>query len=44
MDNWRRNTPRDVGYQRTDMSLFGFADGLRDRFRFYMDRFDVQTA
>lgn len=42
MEAWRRNTPRDAGYPRTDMAAFGFdTDALRERFRFYADRFGV---
>ena len=45
MAAWRRDTPRPTAYQRTDMAEFGFsADGLRERFRFYADRFDVPQA
>lgn len=43
MEAWRRNTPRNESYQRTDMAEFGLdAAGLRQRFRFYSDRFNVQ--
>lgn len=42
MEAWRRNTPRDTGYRRTDMAEFGFEAGaLRERFRFYSERFGV---
>lgn len=42
---WRKNTPRDAGYERTDMALFGFdADRLRQRFSFYSSRFDVASS
>ncbi len=42
MEVWRRCTPRDAGYRRTDMARFGLdADALRQRFQFYLDRFDV---
>jgi len=45
MQAWRDNTPRDTGYERTDMKLFGFeAHRLRERFRFYAERFDVATV
>ena len=45
MEAWRRNTPRDEGYQRTPMAQFGLnAAKLRQRFRFYSDRFDVPLA
>ncbi len=40
MEEWRRTTPRDAGYERTDMDAFGLdPDGLRRRFAFYSDRF-----
>lgn len=43
MEAWRRSTPRNERYERTDMAEFGLdAAGLRERFRFYSDRFDVQ--
>lgn len=43
MQAWRINTPRDAGYARTDMAEFGFdAQALRERFRFYADRFGGQ--
>jgi len=43
MEAWRRSTPRNDSYERTDMAEFGLdAAGLRQRFRFYSDRFDVQ--
>ncbi|MDE2596751.1 MAG: sulfotransferase [Sphingomonadales bacterium] len=42
MEAWRRNTPRDAGYQRTPMAEFGLdADVLRDRLRFYAERYGV---
>jgi len=42
---WRKNTPRDAGYERTDMALFGFdADSLRQRFGFYSSRFGVANS
>jgi hypothetical protein len=45
MQTWRQNTPRDAGYQRTDMALFGLnAAELHERFRFYSDRFHVPLA
>lgn len=45
MEAWRRTTPRDQGYARTDMAAFGFEpEVLRERFRFYADRFLVPTA
>lgn len=45
MAAWRRDTPRDAGYPRTDMRQFGFdTDTLRQRFRFYSERFDVLEA
>lgn len=41
MEAWRRGKPRqEQGYARTDPGAFGFdADTLRERFRFYTDRF-----
>jgi hypothetical protein len=43
MEAWRRSTPRNECYQRTDMADFGLDVAvLRQRFRFYSDRFDVQ--
>jgi hypothetical protein len=45
MEAWRRNTPREAGYQRTDMAQFGLNAGeLRKRFHFYSDRFSVPLA
>lgn len=45
MRDWRKNTPRDSGYERTDMALFGFdADSLRQRFSFYSSRFNVASS
>ncbi|WP_052505950.1 sulfotransferase [Novosphingobium sp. P6W] len=42
MEAWRCNTPRDAGYQRTDMAEFGFEAGaLRERFQFYSERFGI---
>jgi hypothetical protein len=43
MEAWRRSTPRNESYERTDMAEFGLdATALRQRFRFYSDRFHVQ--
>lgn len=40
MQEWRRSTPRDEGYERTDMAEFGLdSASLRARFAFYADRF-----
>lgn len=45
MEHWRRTTPRDTGYQRTDMTLFGLdPDALRRQFAFYSERFAVPVA
>lgn len=45
MEAWRHNTPRDTGYKRTDMALFGLnAATLQDGFRFYSDRFGLARA
>lgn len=39
MEHWRANKPREA-YERTDMAEFGLdAAQLRDRFRFYSDRY-----
>lgn len=41
MEAWRRSTPRNEGYERTDPAEFGLDLGaLRERFAFYSDRFD----
>jgi hypothetical protein len=46
MQAWRRNTPRDKhGDHRYDPAAFGLdVAQLRERFRFYSERFDVATA
>ena len=46
MQAWRRDTPRDQhGEHRYDAADFGIdLDQLRERFRFYTDRFDVAVA
>lgn len=42
MEHWRQTTPRDAGYQRSDMAIFGLdPEGLRQQFAFYSDRFGV---
>lgn len=44
MEAWRRNMPRET-YQRSDPADFGIdLDMLRERFRFYTDRFGVAAA
>ncbi len=44
MQAWRRDNHRETGYRRTELAEFGL-DGtaLRERFRFYSERFDVLT-
>lgn len=45
MEAWRRNTPRDTGYERTPMEVFGLdGDRLHERFRFYSERFPPQPG
>lgn len=46
MEAWRAEKPRDAQtYERSDMSLFGFnRDALRERFRFYSERFTQPAA
>jgi hypothetical protein len=45
MQAWRNSTPRDAGYQRTDMAAFGFdPQTLHDQFAFYSNRFNVPRA
>jgi len=45
MRAWRQNTPRDAGYERTDMAAFGLETAaLHEQFAFYADRFDVPRA
>jgi hypothetical protein len=45
MEAWRRSTPRDSGYERTDMTAFGFDPArLHSQFAFYSDRFNVPRA
>ena len=46
MQAWRRRKPREAQtYARTDPSLFGLdIAALRERFRFYTERFGVQAA
>lgn len=46
MQHWRESKPvSEQGYERTDMALFGLsAEDLRERFRFYTDRFNVPVA
>lgn len=46
MQAWRAEKPRSAqAYDRTDMAEFGFsADALRERFRFYEDRFVENSA
>ena len=43
MEAWRKAMPRDEqGYERSNMADFGLnADSIRERFRFYSDRFNV---
>jgi hypothetical protein len=45
MEAWRQSTPRDTGYQRTDMTAFGLdSASLHGRFAFYSNRFNVPCA
>ena len=45
MAAWRTNMPRETNVVRTDPSEFGIdLKTLRERFRFYSDRFDVAVA
>ena len=46
MQRWRESKPvSEQGYERTDMALFGLSvEDLRERFRFYTDRFNVAVA
>jgi len=46
MEAWRRSTPRsEQQYERTDPAAFGLdRAALRERFRFYSDRFGVLAA
>ncbi|HTV96376.1 MAG TPA: sulfotransferase [Steroidobacteraceae bacterium] len=45
MQAWRRGTPREPGYQRTDMAAFGLdPTSLREQFAFYCGRFNVARA
>jgi len=45
METWRRSTPRDAGYQRTDMAAFGLDPAsLHQQFSFYSQRFNVPLA
>jgi hypothetical protein len=45
MEAWRRGTPRDAGYQRTDMAAFGLDPaGLHEEFAFYSHRFNIPLA
>jgi Sulfotransferase family len=45
MEAWRQSTPRDTGYQRTDMTAFGLDPAsLQIQFEFYSNRFDVPVA
>lgn len=46
MEAWRRDTPREKhGKHDYDAAEFGLdPEGLRERFRFYSERFDVPTA
>ena len=45
MEAWRKSTPRDPGYERTDMAAFGLdSASLHDRFAFYSSRFNVPLA
>jgi hypothetical protein len=42
---WRKSSPRDTGYERTDMALFGLSpEGLEKQFAFYSDRFGVARS
>ena len=45
MEAWLRTTPREAGYPRTDIAQFGLdTAGLRERFRFYSERFNVPQS
>jgi hypothetical protein len=45
MEAWRRNTPRDAGYERTNMAAFGLDPvSLESQFAFYSSRFNVPLA
>jgi hypothetical protein len=46
MESWRRSKPRsEQQYERTDPAAFGLDKStLRERFRFYADRFDLTAA
>jgi hypothetical protein len=45
MQAWREHTPRDTGYERTDMAAFGFeVTDLHRQFAFYSRRFKVAEA
>jgi hypothetical protein len=45
MQEWRQNTPRDTGYERTNMAEFGFdAASLNRQFAFYSERFCEPAA
>ncbi len=46
MQAWREEKPVEGQvYKRTDMAIFGFEkEALRERFRFYADRFHLNTA
>jgi hypothetical protein len=45
MKAWQRSTPRDAGYQRTEMAAFGFdPQRLQKQFAFYSHRFNVPLA
>ena len=42
MEAWRRSTPRDAGYPRTDMAAFGLDRDGCTKFAFYSHRFNVR--
>ena len=45
MEAWRQSTPRDTGYQRTDMAAFGLDPAsLHRQFAAYSHRFNVPRA
>lgn len=45
MEAWRQSTPRDTGYQRTDMTAFGLDPAsLHRQFAAYSHRFNVPRA
>jgi hypothetical protein len=45
MEAWRQSTPRDTGYARTDMTVFGLDPAsLHRQFDFYSSRFEVPVA